>query len=111
MNAGVVKSRYKKTDLDKAIKEYKEQALPSISSHEGGRSAMLLVNRETRDFLSIGIYENEPAAKSFGAKAEKLIAALETLAAGGVHPAREPSAHALSPQKAARAVGEPGEEA
>jgi len=111
MNAGVVKSRYNKTDLDKAIKEYKELALPSISSHEGGRSAMLLVNRETGDFLSIGIYENEAAAKSFGPKAEKLIASLQKFAAVDAKPARELYEIAASTQQEARAVVERGDKA
>jgi predicted ester cyclase len=89
MNAGVVRSRYNKSDLEKAIKEYKELALPSVSAHEGGHSAMLLVNRETGDILSIAIYESEAAARSFGPKAEKLIASFEKYKAGDAKPARD----------------------
>ena len=32
MNAGVVKTRYKKSELDKAIKDYKDSALPASVS-------------------------------------------------------------------------------
>jgi predicted ester cyclase len=106
MNAGVVKSRYNKTDLEKAIKEYKELALPSITTHDGGRSAMLLVNRATGDVLSIGIYESEEAAKAFGPKAEKLIASFEKYNAGQSRPARELYEIATSTQSEAKAVVE-----
>jgi len=44
MNAGVIKSKFNKADLDKAIKEYKEAALPAVAQHKGARSAFLLVN-------------------------------------------------------------------
>ncbi|MDQ2923009.1 MAG: ester cyclase [Candidatus Dormibacteraeota bacterium] len=72
MNAGVIKSKFKKTDLDKAIKEFKVSALPAIAQHKGARSAFLLVNRETGEALSIGLYDDEAAAKAFGPKAEKV---------------------------------------
>jgi len=106
MNAGVVKSRYKKADLEKAIKEYREQALPSISTHEGGRSGMLLLNRETGDVLSIGMYESESAAKAFGPKAEKLIESFEKYKEGDSKPTRELYEIAASTQQEARAVVE-----
>jgi predicted ester cyclase len=108
MNVGVVKSRYKTADLEKAIKEYKEQALPAISTHEGGRSGLLLVNRETGDVLSIGFYENEAAAKSFAPKAEKLIAAFEKYMATDARPTREVYEIATSTQQEAKAVVERG---
>src|SRR5881296_1873159 len=98
MHTGVVKSTYKKADLDKAIKEYRELALPSISTHEGGRSAMLLVNRETGDVLSIGFYES--------AEAEKVIASFEKYKASGAKPARELYEIAASTQQEARSVVE-----
>jgi predicted ester cyclase len=77
MNAGVIKSKFKKTDLDKAIKEFKETALPAIAQHKGARSAFLLVNRDTGDSISIGLYEDEAAARSFGPKAEKIADSLK----------------------------------
>ncbi len=77
MHAGVIKSKFKKTDLDKAIKEYKEAAIPALATHKGARSAMLLLNRDTGDAISIGIYEDEAAAKSFAPKAEKVAASLK----------------------------------
>src|SRR5260370_19945996 len=88
MNAGVVKSKYKKSELDKAIQEYKETALPAIATHEGGRSATLLVNRDTGDVLSIAFYKDEASAKAFGPKAEKLIAAFQKYAAPDARPMR-----------------------
>jgi predicted ester cyclase len=77
MHAGVIKSKFKKTDLEKAIKEYKESAIPALATHKGARSAMLLLNRDTGDAISIGIYEDEAAAKSFAPKAEKVAASLK----------------------------------
>src|SRR5437868_5508194 len=106
MNAGVVKSKYRKSELDKAIKEYKETALPAVATHEGGRAATLLVNRETGDILSIAFYENEAAAKSFAPKAEKVIAAFEKYAASDTKATREIYEIAASTQSEAKAVVE-----
>jgi len=108
MNAGVVKSRYKKSELDKAIKQYKETALPAISSHEGARSAFLLLNRETGDALSIAIYETDASAKAFAPKAEKLIASFEPFVDSAVQPKRELYEIAASTQNEARAIVERG---
>ncbi len=77
MHAGIIKSKFKKTDLDKAIKEYRETAIPALATHKGARSAMLLVNRDTGDAISIGMYEDENAARSFAPKAEKLAESLK----------------------------------
>lgn len=73
MNAAVVRSKYKKSELDQAVKQYKEQVLPAIATHPGARSGMMLINRETGDGMSVAMYENEAAAKAFAPKAEKLI--------------------------------------
>ena len=108
MNAGVVKSRYKKSELDKAIKQYKETALPAISSHEGARSAFLLLNRVTGDALSIAIYETDASAKAFAPKAEKLIASFEPFVDSAVQPKRELYEIAASTQNEARAIVERG---
>lgn len=105
MNAGVVKSRYNKSDLDKAIKEYKELALPQISQHEGGRAGILLVNRETGDGISIAFYEDASAAKAFAPKAEKLIASFAKYVAGD-KPEREVFEVAASTQLEAKACVE-----
>jgi predicted ester cyclase len=106
MDTGVVKSRYKKPDLDQAIKDYREQALPAIATHQGGRSGMLLVNRETGEALSIGFYENEAAAKAFAPKAEKLMGTFEKYLAGTAKPTRELYEIAASTQQEARATVE-----
>ncbi len=106
MNAGVVKSKYKKSELDKAIQEYKETALPAIATHEGARSATLLVNRDTGDVLSVAFYENEASAKAFGPKAEKLIATFQKYAAPDARPTREVYEIAASTQMEAKALVE-----
>src|SRR5437660_9674755 len=108
MNAAVVKSRYKKPELDKAGKDYKHQVLPAIATQQGSRSAMLLLDRETGDALSIGIYENEAAAKSFAPKAEKLIESFKKYLATDTTPKRELYEIATSTQIEARAVVERG---
>ncbi len=82
MHAGVIKSKFKKSDLDKAIKEYREAAIPALATHKGARSAMLLLNRDTGDAISIGIYEDEEAAKSFAPKAEKVADSLKKYQSG-----------------------------
>jgi hypothetical protein len=82
MIAGVIKSTFKKTDVDKAVKEYKEAALPAIAQHKGARSAFLLVNRDTGEAISIGLYDDEAAAKSFAPKAEKVAEQLKKYMSG-----------------------------
>jgi predicted ester cyclase len=108
MHTGVVKTTFKKTDLDKAIKDYKEQALPAIATHQGARSAFLLLNRETGDAISVAMYENEAAAKSFAPKAEKLIASLKKYQAGAGDPKRELYEVAASTQIESKAIVERG---
>lgn len=108
MNAGVVRSKYKKSDLEKAIKDYKETVLPAIATHEGARSAMLLLNRETGEALSLAIYENEAAAASFAPKAEKLIGSFKKYMAADSAPKRELFEIAASTQIEAKAVVERG---
>ena len=72
MNAGVIRSKFKKTDLDKVVKEYKDSALPAIATHSGARSATLLLNRDTGEAISIAFYDNEAAAQAFAPKARQL---------------------------------------
>jgi predicted ester cyclase len=107
MNAAVVRTKFKKTDLEKAVKDYKETVLPAISTHQGARAAFLLVNRETGDGLSIAMYENEASAKSFGPKAEKLIENLKKYMTGDA-PKREIYEVATGTQQESRAVVERG---
>ena len=108
MNAGVIKSKFKKTDLDKAIKEYKEAALPAIAQHKGARSAFLLVNRDTGESISIALYEDEAAAKSFAPKAEKVAEQLKKYMVDAGAPKRELYEVAASTQVEARTVVERG---
>src|SRR5438132_3745612 len=108
MHTGVVKTTFKKTDLDQAIKEYKEQALPAIATHQGARSAFLLLHRGTRDATWAAMYRGEPAAKSFAPKAEKLIESLKKYRAGTAEPKRELYEVAASTQIEAKSVVERG---
>lgn len=108
MNTGVVRSKYKKSDIDKAVKDYKETVLPAIATHQGARSAMLLLNRETGDALSVAFYENEGAAASFAPKAEKLIGSFKKYMATDTTPKRELFEIAASTQLEAKAVVERG---
>jgi predicted ester cyclase len=107
MNAAVVRTKFKKTDLEKAVKDYKETVLPAISQHQGARSAFLLVNRETGDGISIAMYEDEASAKSFGPKAEKLIDNLKKYMSGET-PKRELYEVATGTQQEAKTVVERG---
>jgi len=69
---------------------------------------MLLVIRETGDTLSIGIYEEEAAAKSFGPTAEKIAEWLKKHQDGSSDMKREIYEIAASTQNEARAVVERG---
>jgi predicted ester cyclase len=108
MHTGVVKSKFKKSDIDQAVKEYRESVLPAISTHQGARSAFLLLNRETGDTISVAMYEDEAAAKAFAPKAEKLIASMKKYQAGATDPKRELYEVATSTQIEAKAVVERG---
>ncbi len=108
MNAGVIKSKFKKTDLDKAIKEFKESALPAVATHKGARSAFLLVNRDTGEAISIGLYEDEAAAKSFAPKAEKVAESLKKYMSDAKDVKRELYEVAASTQIESKAVIERG---
>jgi steroid delta-isomerase-like uncharacterized protein len=108
MNAGVIKSKFKKTDLDKVVKEYKETALPALATHKGARSAMLLLNRDTGEAISIGIYEDEAAARAFSPKAEKIAESLKKYQSESSGPKRELYEIAASTQNEARTVVERG---
>ena len=108
MNAGVIRSKFKKTDLDRAVKEYKETAIPALATHTGGRSAMLLVNRDTGEAISIGVYEDEAAARAFSPKAEKIAESLKKYQSESSGPKRELYEIAASTQNEARTVVERG---
>jgi predicted ester cyclase len=108
MNAGVIRSKFKKTDLDKAVKEYKETAIPALATHKGARSAMLLVNRDTGEAISIGLYEDEAAARAFSPKAEKIAESLKKYQSESSGPKRELYEIAASTQNEARTVVERG---
>jgi len=89
MHAGVIRSKLKKTEIDQAVKEFKESALPTLASHPGNRSGMLLINRETGDSISIGMYEDEASAKAFAPKAEKLVESFKKFRSDSSEPKRE----------------------
>lgn len=108
MNAGVIKSRFKKTELDRAIKEYKDTAIPALATHKGARSATLLVNRDTGEAISIGLYEDEASAKSFAPRAEKVAESLKKYLDGAAETKRELYEVAASTQIEAKAVVERG---
>ena len=89
MYAGVVRSKNKKTELEHAVKDYKETVLPALATHKGNRSGMLLVDRDTGDSISIAIYEDEASAKAFGPKAEKLLESFKKYRSDPSAPKRE----------------------
>src|SRR2546428_10703846 len=108
MHVGVIRSKNKKTELNNAVKDYKETALPALATHPGNRSGMLLVDRENGDSISIGIYEDEASAKSFGPKAEKLLESFKKYRSETSEPKRELFEIAASTQLETKAVVERG---
>ena len=89
MHAGVIRSRLKKSELNEAVKEFKELGLTTLAAHPGNRSGMLLVNKETGDSISIGMYEDEASARAFGPKAEKLVESFKKYQSESSEPQRE----------------------
>jgi len=108
MYAGVIRSKFKKAELNQAVKDFKESALPALATHQGNRSGMLLVDRETGDSISIGIYEDEASAKAFAPKAEKLLESFKKYRADPGDPKREMFEIAASTQLETRTVVERG---
>src|SRR5713226_5445984 len=107
MNAGVIKSKFKRNDLDRAIKGFKDSAIPALATHKGGNAGMLLVNRDTGDFISVGWYQDEAAAKAFAPESEKIFESLKKYQTGS-EPKRELYEVAVSTQSEAKAVAERG---
>src|SRR6266508_2198765 len=106
MYAGVIRAKYKKSDIDQAIKEYKEVALLALATHKGNRSGTLLVDRDSGESISIGIYDDEASAKSFAPKAEKLVESFKKYLSTAIKPKRELFEIAASTQIKARAIVE-----
>src|SRR6266704_2454877 len=101
MHAGVIRSTFKKSDLNQAVNEFKETALPALAAHQGNRSGMLLVDRDSGETVSIAIYEDEASAKAFGPKAAKLLESFKKYRSGTTEPKRELFEIATSTQQEA----------
>ncbi|TMD89531.1 MAG: ester cyclase [Chloroflexi bacterium] len=108
MHAGVIRSTYKKGDLNQVVKEYKESALPALASHQGSRSGMLLVDHDSGEAISIAIYEDEASAKAFAPKAVKLLESFKKYRSSTSEPKRELFEIATSTQQETKAVVERG---
>jgi predicted ester cyclase len=106
MHAGVIRSTYKKSDLNQVAKDFKENVIPIQAAHEGSRSAMLLIDRDSGEAISIGIYEDEASAKAFGSKATKLLDGFKKYRTSTAEPKRELFEIATSTQQEAKAVVE-----
>jgi steroid delta-isomerase-like uncharacterized protein len=105
MNAAVVRSTYKQADLDQVIKQYKEKVLPAIAAHQGGRSAIFLVDRQTGAAISIAMYEDAASAAAFAPKSQQLIDSFKQFRTSD-EPKRELFEIAATTQKESRNVVE-----
>jgi steroid delta-isomerase-like uncharacterized protein len=105
MNAAVVRSTYKKADLDQVIKQYKETVLPAIASHQGGKSAIFLVDRQSGAAISIAMYEDAASAAAFAPKSQQLIDSFKQFRTSE-EPKRELFEIAATTQKESRNVVE-----
>lgn len=105
MNAAVVRSTYKKADLDKVIKQYRETVVPAIAKHEGGKTATLLVDSQTGDAISVVFYESAAAANAFAPKSQELIASFKQYRTSA-EPKRELFEVAVATQQETKAVVE-----
>jgi predicted ester cyclase len=89
MHVGVVRSKNKKTEINQAVKDFKDTVLPALAAHSGNRSGMLLVDRDTGDSISIAIYDDEASAKAFGPQAQKLLETFKKYRTDASEPTRE----------------------
>jgi predicted ester cyclase len=110
MNAAVIRSTYKKADLEEVIKQYKQSVLPAVATAPGARSGMLLVDRQTGDAISIAMYEDAKAAQGFAPNSQKLVDSFEKFRSSG-DPKREIFEIAASTQAEAKSVVEKGDQA
>jgi hypothetical protein len=105
MNAAVVRSTYKQADLDRVIKQYKETVLPAIAAHQGGSSAIFLVDRQSGTAISMAMYEDAASAAAFAPKAQQLIESFKQFRTSE-EPKRELFEVAATTQQEAKAVVE-----
>jgi predicted ester cyclase len=105
MNAAVVRSTYKKADLDEVIKQYKESVLPAVATSPGARSGMLLIDRQSGDAFSVAMYDDAKAAQAFAPNSQKLIQSFAKFRSSG-EPKREIFEIAASTMLEARATVE-----
>jgi steroid delta-isomerase-like uncharacterized protein len=88
MNAGVLKARLRPAAIDKAIDLYRDVVLRGYWKVRGARGGQLWVDRRTGDMLSVGIYDDDAAARMFQPIAEQALTRLEPYLEGE-RPARE----------------------
>jgi steroid delta-isomerase-like uncharacterized protein len=77
MNAGVLKARLRPAAVDKAVDLYREVVLGGFWKVRGARGGQLWVDRSTGDVLSVGIYDDQAAARAFQPIAEQALTRLE----------------------------------
>ncbi len=81
MNAGVVSGRLKADKLDEGVEAFRTEAIPALTRIPGFVDVQLWVNRESGEFVGLGVYENEQtqaaAERVFAESAPELAARME----------------------------------
>jgi steroid delta-isomerase-like uncharacterized protein len=105
MNAGVLKARLRPAAVDKAVDLYRDVFLGGFWKVRGARGGQFWVNRSTGEMLSVGIYDDEAAARAFQPIAEQALTRLEPYLDGD-RPAHEVFELAVSTSAANSALAE-----
>ena len=105
MNAGVIKGRFKKDKLDEVVEIYKREVLPAYHKVKGARAGQLLINRQSGEVVTVGVFDDLAAAEAFGAVSTQVMPKLVPLL-DGPEPKREIFEMAASTGMESRAVVE-----
>ncbi len=81
MYAGVLWGRFKTSKLGEVAQIYRDSVLAAYPKFEGARGGMLLIDKQSGESVSIGIYDSEKAAKSFQGTADQVLTKLQPLLA------------------------------
>ena len=105
MNAGVLRARLRPAALDKAVEIYRDVVLGGYWKVRGARGGQLWVNRDTGDILSLGLYDDQAAARAFQPIADQALVRLDPYIEGE-RPQREILELAASTSAGTRALAE-----
>ena len=105
MNAGVLKGRFKTANLDENLESLQTRALSALGRIAGCIDVQLFVNRQSGDFIALGLYESAEARDAAASIGEEILGEVAAQLEGP-RPERESYDLAVSAALGARALVE-----